>query len=182
MRLLIGKDRKEVVKNISLEGFPETLLSENIWMQLSLVDDEDIGIGVVACAYRNDSVKNLYPEGSIVISNKIRNSSPSVQSSWSMNNNISRIYTDVELRNKNITLSAILVNNFIANAIGRDIWSIIFDEEHSTKAADQLWNKVYSLGFEKEKVDIDLQDMFQYRNYLYPLMYMDKRLVYLEAN
>ena len=182
MRLLIGKDREEFTGNTPLDSFPEELSKEGIWFQFSVIDDADINVGVVACAYNNKSFKNPYKTSPIVVSNKIDNGFPAIQTIWWSDDNINRIWVDMVDRNKNITVPGILVNNFVAKEIGRDVWSIICDEKQSTRAADQVWNKVYSLGLKKEKVEIDLNDMFQYRTYSHPIMHMEKRLVYVENN
>jgi hypothetical protein len=71
----------------------------------------------------------------------------------------------------------------LAQKLGHEIWSNIYSSKNSggTVAGDQLYNKIYNLGFEEKKADIDLNDIFQYRNFSYPINYIDKRIVYDET-
>lgn len=180
MRFLVGESREEVVKDLPLDEFPELLAKNNLWMNFSIIDDKQADISVVSSLYDSNVVKKPEDDSWIFVSNKIYNSFPVAQSVWSTNHNINRMYTDPKYRDQKNTINAVKVNNFVAKELGYNVWSIIYAKDGGTKLGDQLYNTIYDLGFKKESVKIDLDDIFQYRNYCYPVMYMDKRLVYRE--
>lgn len=177
MKFKIGDDGREVEKSISYQSFPEDLYKENIWAHAAFINDEEYNIRVVCSAYNS----NRYKPGTIVVSNKIFNEFPIAQSAWSMNGNINRMYVDPFYRNKKIAKHTVVLNDMLANKLGYEIWSLIYCKDGGTVAGDQLYNSIYSLGFENKKIDIDLNDIFQYRNFSHPVNYIDKRVVYDES-
>lgn len=185
MKFLVGEDQKEIVKNLTLDSFPQDLIDNNIWIHFAIINDEYIDVGAMISVYDNNITPNRYTEGPIVISNKILNDFPCAQSAWSMKYNINRMYTDVAYRNKGIAIGSVTVNDIVSRELGYDVWSAVYAKDSqgrdlNTKAGDQLHNRIYSLGFKDEKIEIDLTDMFEFRNYCYPVVYMDKRLVFRE--
>jgi hypothetical protein len=66
--------------------------------------------------------------------------------------------------------------------LGYQVWSNIYSDNSGTPAGDQLYNSIYDLGFEDIITKIDLDQIFDFRNYSYPVVYFDKRAVYVEKN
>lgn len=185
MKFLVGDDQKEIIKNLVLDSFPQELIDQDIWMHYAIINDDSVDISAIISVYDNKVTPNKYNEGVIFVSNKILNDFPCAQSFWSMKYNINRMYTDVAYRSKGIAVGSVSVNDVVARELGYEVWSAIYAKDDkgrdlNTKAGDQLNNHIYSLGFKKEKIEIDLEDIFQFRNYCYPIVYMDKRLVYRE--
>ena len=114
--------------------------------------------------------------------NKIFNEFPIAQSAWTLDNQISRMYVDPFYRSKKVATYSVITNDMLAKKLGYEIWSSIYSKNGGTIAGDQLYNHIYSLGFENKKVEIDLNDMFQYRNFSHPVNYIDKRTVYVEPD
>ncbi len=173
MKFLYGNDRKEITKNVSYSSLPEELYG--IWFNFAFIKNVK-NISIVCSAYKND----MFPSGSIVVSNKIYNDFPLAQSVWSKNYQISRMYVDPFFRNKKIAKYSVISNDMIANHLGLEPWSHIYSDKGGTAAGDQLYNHIFDLGFEEIKQQIDLNDIFQYRNYSFPVIYFDKRAVYNE--
>ncbi len=66
MKFLYGNDRKEITKNVSYSSLPEELYG--IWFNFAFIKNVK-NISIVCSAYKND----MFPSGSIVVSNKIYN-------------------------------------------------------------------------------------------------------------
>ncbi len=173
MKFLYGNDKTEIVKNASYSSLPEELYG--IWFNFAFIKDVK-NFSVICSAYKNDQ----FPSGSIVVTNKIYNDFPIAQSAWSKNSQISRMYVDPFFRNKKIAKYSVISNDMIASYLGLEPWSAIYSDKGGTVAGDQLYNKIFDLGFKDEKQKIDLNDIFQYRNYSFPITYFDKRAVYDE--
>lgn len=177
MKFKIGESGKEIDKNISYQSFPETLYKEKIWGHFAFIHDKEYHIRTICSAYNTDR----YEPGTIVVSNKVFNEFPIAQSAWNMDNKISRMYVDPFYRNKKIATYSVITNDMLAVKLGYEIWSIIYGEKGGTEAGDQLYNSIYNLGFDEKKVEINYQDIFQYRNFSHPVNYIDKRIVYVES-
>ena len=168
----------EIEKSVSYQSFPEFLCEEKIWFHASFINDKDYHIKMICSNYSSDR----YKPGTIVVSNKIFNEFPIAQSAWNINNQINRMYVDPFYRNKKIATYSVISNDMLAKKLGYEIWSFVYGEKGGTVAGDQLYNKIYDLGFEEKKIEIDLNDIFQYRNFSYPVNYIDKRIVYVEPD
>ena len=179
MRFVALDGEKEIVKPISYQSFPEDLYREGVWGHFAFIEDSEIKIRVICSAYNSDR----YSPGTVVVSNKVFNEFPIAQCSWSMDNNINRMYVDPFYRSKKIATYSVITNDMLAQKLGHEIWSEIYSSTNAggTVAGDQLYNKIYSLGFEEKKVNIDLNDIYSYRNFTYPVNYIDKRIVYDET-
>jgi hypothetical protein len=70
----------------------------------------------------------------------------------------------------------------LSKHLGYQVWSNIYSDNSGTPAGDQLYNSIYDLGFEDIITKIDLDQIFDFRNYSYPVVYFDKRAVYVEKN
>ena len=99
-----------------------------------------------------------------------------------MNDQISRMYVDPFYRSKKVATYSVITNDMLARKLGHEIWSSIYADKGGTVAGDQLYNKIYDLGFENVKTEINLNDIFQYRNFSHPVNYIDKRMVYVEPD
>jgi GNAT superfamily N-acetyltransferase len=177
VKFKVGDDGKEIDKPISCHSFPESIFKEQIWFHISFIDDADSNIKAICSTYSNDK----YHPGTIVVSNKIFNEFPIAQSSWSMDYNINRMYVDPFYRSKKIATYSVMANDMLATKLGYEIWSGVYGKLGGTIAGDQLYNSIYDLGFENKRIEIDLNDIFQYRNFSYPVNYIDKRVVYDES-
>lgn len=178
MKFLYGNDEVEIVKNVSYDSFPSDLESEGIWGHFAFVEDQQSGIKVMCCAYNNENHK----VGEIIVSNKIYNDFPIAQSAWLINCQIDRMYVDPYFRNKNIARYSVITNDMLSRHLGYEVWSRIFSDYSGTPAGDQLYNYIYDLGFEKKYYQIDKNEIFDYRNYCFPIIYFDKRTVYIEGD
>lgn len=171
MKFIYGKDNKEIIKNKSYDLFPEEL--SGIWFNFAIINNDEVH-KIICSAYKNDK----FNSGSVVVTNKIYNDFPIAHSAWLHNNQISRMYVDPFFRNKKIATYAVIANDMIAKYLDLECWSYIYHDLGGTEAGDQLYNKIFDLGFPDKKVNINLEDFYQYRNYSYPIMYFDKRVVY----
>jgi len=178
MKFLYGNDQKEIIKDISYDHLPSDLQSEGIWFHMSFVEDQESDIKVMCGAY-NDS---KYKAGEIIVSNKIYNNFPIAQSAWLMSCQINRMYVDPLFRNKNIAKYSVISNDMMAKYLGYQVWSKIYSDSSGTPAGDQLYNSIYELGFENNYHKIDLNEIFDFRNYSFPVIYFDKRVVYIETD
>lgn len=178
MKFKVGLTGEEIDKNISYDFVPEVAYQENLWCHIAFINDENLYIKAICSTYSNKK----YPPGSIVVSNKIFNDFPIAQSAWGINGKISRMYVDPYYRGKKIAVYSVTMNDMIASFLNETIWSRIYDEKGGTVAGDQLYNSMYNLGFENKKVEIDMNDIFQYRNFSHPINYIDKRVVYVESD
>ncbi len=177
MKFKVTSTGKEIEKSISYQSFPEELYNEGIWGHFAFVEDIEMNIKVICSAYNTDR----YTPGTVVVSNKIFNEFPIAQSAWNINNKISRMYVDPFYRSKKVATYSVITNDMLARKMGYEIWSNIYGERGGTVAGDQLYNRIYDLGFENQKIEIDYNDIFQYRNFSHPIQYMDKRPVYDES-
>jgi hypothetical protein len=178
MKFLYGNDEAEIVKDISYDSFPSDLESEGIWGYFAFVEDEKSDIKVMCAAYNNDN----HSTGDVIISNKIYNEFPIAQSAWLMSCQINRMYVDPYYRNKNIAKYSVITNDMVAKHLGYTVWSKIYSDTGGTPAGDQLYNAIYDLGFENNYYKIDPNEIFDFRNYSFPVIYFDKRVVYVETN
>lgn len=178
MKFLLGNEKKEIVKDALYEQFPEDLEQEGIWGYFAFVEDKEADIKVMCTAYNYKE----YSSGDIVISNKIYNEFPIAQSAWLMSCQINRMYVDPFYRNKNVAKYSVITNDMVAKHLGHQVWSYIYSDISGTPAGDQLYNAIYNLGFDNVSSKIDLEQIFDFRNYSYPIIYFDKRAVYLEKN
>ena len=178
MKFRVGDSEKEIEKSISYQFLPEELCKQGVWFHAAFIDNKEHGIKTICSTYNTDR----YSPGTIVVSNKIFNEFPIAQSAWNMNNQISRMYVDPFYRNKKIATYSVISNDMLAKKLGYEIWSAIYAAKGGTVAGDQLYNYIYDLGFENKKIDIDHADIFQYRNFSYPVNYIDKRMVYAEPD
>jgi hypothetical protein len=177
MKFKVGDAGEEIEKSISYHSFPEVLYKEKIWFHIAFIDDAEYNVKAICSTYSNDK----YQPGTIVVSNKIFNEFPIAQSSWTMDYDINRMYVDPFHRNKKIATYSVIANDMLARKLGHEIWSAIYGKKGGTVAGDQLYNSIYDLGFENKKIEIDLNDIFQYRNFSHPVNYIDKRIVYDET-
>lgn len=178
MKFKVTSTGEEIEKSISYQSFPEELYKEGIWGHFAFINDSETNIRVICSAYNT----KRYLPGTVVVSNKIFNEFPIAQSAWSMNNKISRMYVDPFYRSKKIATYSVITNDMLARELGYEIWSNIYGERGGTIAGDQLYNRIYNLGFPEQKTEIDLNDIYQYRNFSHPIHYIDKRPVYAESN
>lgn len=178
MKFLYGNDEAEIIKDISYNSFPSELKSEGIWCYSAFINDEAADIKVMCGAYNN----NNHNSGDIIVSNKIYNDFPIAQSAWLMSCQINRMYVDPYYRNKNIARHCVITNDMLANHLGYKVWSKIYSDSSGTPAGDQLYNSIYDLGFENNYYKIDLNEIFDFRNYSFPVIYFDKRVVYIETD
>lgn len=178
MKFIVGEAGKEIEKSVSYQSFPEALYKEGIWGHFAFIHDKHYHVRVICSAYNTDK----YEPGTVVVSNKIFNEFPIAQSAWNMNNQISRMYVDPFYRSKKVATFSVITNDMLARKLGYEIWSAIYSKNGGTVAGDQLYNHIYDLGFENKKIEIDLNDIFQYRNFSYPVNYIDKRIVYVEPD
>lgn len=192
MKFKVGDSGQEIEKSISYQSFPDELYKEGIWGHFAFIHNKEHdqrclelnwckkgnGIRVICSAYNTDR----YKPGTVVVSNKIFNEFPIAQSAWTLDNQISRMYVDPFYRSKKVATYSVITNDMLAKKLGYEIWSSIYSKNGGTIAGDQLYNHIYSLGFENKKVEIDLNDMFQYRNFSHPVNYIDKRTVYVEPD
>ena len=178
MKFKVGNDGMEIEKSVSYQSFPEELYKEGIWGHFAFIQDKDYHIRVICSAYST----NRYKPGTVVVSNKVFNEFPIAQSAWNMNNQISRMYVDPFYRSKKVATYSVITNDMLARKLGYEIWSSIYADKGGTAAGDQLYNKIYDLGFENVKTEINLNDIFQYRNFSHPVNYIDKRMVYVEPD
>ncbi len=176
MKFLYGNEKQEIVKDVYYDSFPSELESEGIWGYFAFVEDVASDIKVMCAAYNNKT----HNTGDIVVSNKIYNDFPIAQSAWLMSCQINRMYVDPYYRSKNIAKYSVITNDMLAKHLGYEVWSKIYSDTSGTPAGDELYNSIYNLGFESSKHKINLQDIFDFRNYSYPIIYFDKRLVYIE--
>lgn len=178
MKFKVGDAGEEIEKSISYQSFPEALYNEGIWGHFAFIHDKEYHIRVICSAYNT----NRYEPGTVVVSNKVFNEFPIAQSAWNMNNQINRMYIDPFYRSKKVATFSVITNDMLAKKLGYEIWSFIYGTKGGTLAGDQLYNKIYDLGFEEKRIEIDLNDIFQYRNFSYPVNYIDKRMVYVEPD
>jgi hypothetical protein len=179
MKFVYGQDKKEIIKNVSYDKLPEDLEKENLWFHAVLLNDKKNNIKFMCGSY----VNKYYESGEIVISNKIFNDFPVAQSAWNNESQINRMYVDPNYRNKRVAKYSVISNDMMAQYLGEEPWSIIYTEKMGgTPAGDQLYNSIYDLGFENVNVKINPMDIFDYRNYCFPIIYFDKRVVYVENN
>lgn len=178
MKFVYGENKEEIVKDVAYESFPDDLKSDGIWGYFAFIEDQESDIKVMCSAY-NTVEHNV---GDIVISNKIYNDFPIAQSAWLMSCQINRMYVDPYYRNKNIAKYSVITNDMVAKKYGYQVWSKIYSDDGGTPAGDQLYNAIYDLGFPKQSYEINPQEIFDFRNYSYPVIYFDKRLVYIETN
>lgn len=178
MKFLYGDNEQEIVKDINYDSFPSDLESEGIWGYFAFVENEEADIKVMCAAYNNENHKT----GDIVVSNKIYNEFPIAQSAWLNTCQINRMYVDPFYRNKNIAKYSVITNDMISRHLGYQVWSRIFSKGSGTPAGDQLYNSIYELGFPNEHHKIDLTEVFDFRNYSFPVIYFDKRAVYIEGH
>lgn len=178
MKFLVGNEKKEIVKDISYKEFPSDLEQENIWGYFAFVEDAESDIKVMCTAYNSSE----YLTGDIVVSNKIYNDFPIAQSAWLMSCQINRMYVDPFYRNKNVAKYSVITNDMLSKHLGYQVWSNIYSDNSGTPAGDQLYNSIYDLGFEEIITKIDLDQIFDFRNYSHPVVYFDKRAVYVEKN
>ncbi len=178
MKFLLGNEKQEIVKDVSYNNFPEDLRQEGIWGYFAFIDDEKSDIKVMCSAYNFDD----HSTGDVVVSNKIYNNFPIAQSAWLMSCQINRMYVDPFYRNKNVAKYSVITNDMISKHLGYQVWSNIYSDNSGTPAGDQLYNAIYELGFENNFSKIDLEEIFDFRNYSYPVIYFDKRAVYLEKD
>jgi len=178
MKFRVGQAEKEIEKSISYQSFPDELYKEGIWGHFAFVNDREHGVRVICSAYNTDR----YSPGTVVVSNKVFNEFPIAQSAWNINNQISRMYVDPFYRSKKVATYSVITNDMLAKKLGYEIWSSIYSEKGGTVAGDQLYNKIYNLGFEDKKMEINFNDIFEFRNFSFPVNYIDKRIVYVEPD
>jgi hypothetical protein len=180
VKIYIGEDEKLVEPYLFYSEIPQSALDNNLWFHHSLIFDEEIGIKLLVSTYMctNDN-NNSYPPGSIVVSDKIYNEFPVTQSIWTMDNRINRGYVDLKYRGKSFTFHSITINDMLSRALGVDVKTYLYSSSGATELGSEWINKVFDLGVSNKKVAV-VEDMFQFRNYLYPIAYMEKRLVYVE--
>jgi hypothetical protein len=173
LKFIYGEENKEIIKFAKYKSLPEEM--NGIWFNFAMIENDEV-YKIICSAYKNDK----FPTGSIVVTNKIYNDFPIAHSGWLHSGQISRMYVDPFYRNKKIAKYSVIANDMISEYLNLECWSFIFHELGGTKAGDQLYNSIYNLNFPVEKVKIDLEDIYQYRNYSYPIIYFDKRAVYDE--
>jgi len=114
-----------------------------------------------------------------VVSNKIYNEFPITQSLWTMEDCINRGYVDVKYRKKSFTFYSITINDMLARALDVDVKTYLYSSTGATSLGSEWINKVFDLGLSDKEVEV-VDDIFQFRNYLFPIAYMEKRLAYVE--
>jgi len=176
MKFLYGNENVEIVKDLSYDKFPDDLKEEGVWGYFAFLEDVSSDIKVMCAAYNNNS----HSTGDIVVSNKIYNEFPIAQSAWLMSCQINRMYVDPFYRNKNIAKYSVITNDMLAKHLGYTVWSKIYSDTSGTPAGDQLYNSIYKLGFKNKFHEIDPYEIFDFRNYSFPVIYFDKRLVYIK--
>jgi hypothetical protein len=180
MKIYVGEDEKLIEPYLFYSKIPQSVLDNKLWFHHSLIFDEETKIKLLISTYKStDDSNNSYPPGSIVVSNKIYNEFPITQSLWTMDNRINRGYVDLKHRSKSFTFHSITINDMLARALDVDVKTYLYSSTGATELGSEWINKVFDLKISNKKVDV-VEDVFQFRNYLYPIAYMEKRLVYVE--
>jgi len=181
MKMYIGEEETLIEKHVFYAEMPEDVLSEKLWFHFAFIYDEEAKIKLLASTYKStEDSNNSYPPGSIIVSNKIYNEFPIAQGSWTMENCLNRMYVDIKYRNKGITVHSGIINDMVATKLDLDVKTYLYSAKGSTDIGNECFNRIYDLGIPSKKIEVRLEDIFQFRNYLYPIAYMDKRLVYVE--
>lgn len=92
---------------------------------------------------------------------------------------INRGYVDVKYRKKSFTFYSITINDMLARALDVDVKTYLYSSTGATSLGSEWINKVFDLGLSDKEVEV-VDDIFQFRNYLFPIAYMEKRLAYVE--
>ncbi len=180
MKVYIGEDEQLLEPYLFYSEMPQSVLDAKLWFHHSLIFDEETGIKLLISTYMcTEDSNNSYPPGSIVVSNKIYNEFPVTQSLWTMDNSINRGYVDLKHRKKSFTFHSITINDMLARALDVDVRTYLYSKTGATALGSEWINKVFDLKLSDKKVEV-VDDIFQFRNYLFPIAYMEKRLVYVE--
>lgn len=180
MKIYFGKnDDIGIYKTVSYDSIPQEIYDEDLWFHIAIVNDHNIQ-AIVSMYQNKDNKKKYHNAGDIVVSNKLYNDFPITQSVWTADGIIDRVYSDIEHRNKNIVIHSVILNEMVIRKIGMEIKVIINTDVFPLNAGDQIINKIYNLGLDTTKKQIDNNAILEHRNYLYPFMFADKRLVYVE--
>jgi len=182
IKIYIGEEKEEKLLEPYLfySEIPQKALDAKLWFHHSLIFDEETGIKLLVSTYKSsDDNNNSYPPGTIVVSNKIYNEFPVTQSLWTMENCINRGYVDLKYRKKSFTFYTITINDMLSRALDVDVKTYIYASGGVTELGSEIVNKVFDLNISNKEVEV-VDDIFQFRNYMFPIAYMEKRLAYVE--
>jgi hypothetical protein len=166
--LINDKNINESFK-IKLKVYPKELAGS--WFNFTIIEDHPILAGI--CSVYFD---NLYPSGTIVISEKIINKYPDIYATWDKNYRASRMFVSPKLRKSGKGKNALLIGDEFIRFLGNDL---LYSYGNNPNG-DFLVKGAYSLKKDIDEIKVNDSDMFDFRDPAYPVIHFDKRFIKYE--
>jgi hypothetical protein len=167
--MLIKINDKFINKYVGLDDL-------SFWAHVCIVNDINIKTKVIFNIYNN----SLYPNGTIVVSDKILNEFPEAIGSWTQTDEnyiVDRSYLIPSLRGKYIGKECTILQGMFAYFLKKEAIYVVGSHPNG----DLVFNSAFDLGLKIDKKYINPLDTFEFKDWTYPIINYGKRMVYDET-